>query len=189
PSTDSPGASAGSTPGPVEPDSDADPAQPPRQHFATLREAGAAAGKWVGAAIHEGALASDTTYREIAAREFDYVTPENATKWEPLAPSASSYDWTDADNIINFAADNQQLSKGHTLVWHIQYPTWISDSMSAAEVRSAMQNHIETTMARYKGKVRAWDVVNEAVDVASASGYTESIFWQKLGPEYIEDAF
>src|SRR5688572_14340446 len=157
--------------------------------WSTLREAAAAAGKYVGAAIDLDALHSDATYASILAAEFDELTPENVMKWEPLAPTADTYDWASADEVVDVAEESGQSVKGHTLVWHLQYPTWLSASMTAEELRLAMQSHIETTMGRYAGRVRAWDVVNEAVDVASASGYTESLFYEILGPDYIADAF
>lgn len=155
----------------------------------TLREAAAAAGKYVGAAVSLAALRADESYAAILAREFDEVTPENAMKWEPLAPTADSYDWAEADEIVAAAEQSGQTVKGHTLVWHRQYPSWLSATMTPAELRTAMERHITTTLTRYRGRVRAWDVVNEAVDVTTASGYTESIFYEILGPDYIADAF
>ncbi|WP_437913926.1 endo-1,4-beta-xylanase [Sorangium sp. So ce302] len=154
-----------------------------------LRKAAAAAGKLLGAAVDASALRDEPVYREILAREFDYVTAENAMKWGPLAPTADSYAWADADEIVAFAEEHEQAIKGHTFVWHQQTPSWLNEDMSADELRAALKSHIETTLARYRGRIRAWDVVNEAVDINSGSKYTESIFWRKLGPTYIEDAF
>lgn len=154
-----------------------------------LRKAAADAGKLIGTAVDADALRSDPEYAEILAREFDSITPENATKWGPLAPNAASYAWADADAIVDFAEEHSQAVKGHALVWHRQNPSWVNSSMTAAELSAALKNHIETTLEHFGGRVRAWDVVNEAVDTNTASGYTESIFWEKLGPSYIEDAF
>jgi endo-1,4-beta-xylanase len=157
--------------------------------YATLKEAGAAVGKLIGVALNETPLMSDDTYRRLAAQEFDYVTAENAMKWEALQPSsASEYSWENADEIVQFAQDNGQAIKGHTFVWYMQNPTWAS-SLSADDLRAAMQNHIRATMTRYQGKVRAWDIVNEAVDTDAATGYRENLFWQALGPGYVEEAF
>jgi GH35 family endo-1,4-beta-xylanase len=155
-----------------------------------LRRAAAAAGKLIGAAVDATALRDDASYAALLAREFDYVTPENATKWGPLEPSPDAYDWAAADAIVAAASAAQaQAVKGHALVWHQQTPTWVTDAMTADELAAALKAHIETTLAHFRGKMRAWDVVNEAVDTSTASGYRESIFWQKLGPRYIEDAF
>lgn len=155
----------------------------------TLREVARSAGVRIGAAVSVTALRDDPQYAEILAREFGSVTPENATKWEPLAPSAGGYNWEDADAIVEFAEEHDQMIKGHTFVWHRQTPRWLTSTMTAEEVSVALKNHIEMTLSRYRGRIFAWDVVNEAVDISTNSGYTESIFWEKLGPEYIADAF
>lgn len=157
--------------------------------FETLREAAEAAGVFIGAAVNDPAFRDDGTFRDVLAREFDYVTHENVAKWGPLAPSSNSYDWGPVDAVIDFAEDSDQEVKFHTHIWHRQYPSWIDESMSPDQLRSAMKSHIEATMNRYQGRIRAWDVVNEAVDVESPSGYTESVFYDVLGPSYIEDAF
>ncbi len=154
----------------------------------SLREAAAAVRTLIGTAVDARALAEDERYRELLVREFDYVTPENAMKWEPLAPSSDSYSWEDADAIVDFAVEHELEIKGHTLVWHRQHPSWIN-ALGEAELAAALQRHIETTMARYRGKIRAWDVVNEAVDTATDSGYTDSVFYRTLGSGYIADAF
>jgi endo-1,4-beta-xylanase len=164
------------------------PGAPPPA-FATLKEAGAAAQRLVGVALNESPLSSDDSYRRIAAQEFDYVTAENAMKWQPLQPSSAEvYSWDNADAIVQFAQDGEQAIKGHTFVWYMQNPDWAAE-LTAEELRTAMQNHIRTTMTRYAGKVRAWDIVNESVDVDASTGYKENIFWEKLGPGYVEEAF
>lgn len=175
----------GSDSGAPGPTADASTSSVPR----TLREAADRAGKLIGVAIEAGALRDDPTYGEVLAREFDYVTPEDAAKWGSLAPSPDAQTWEELDTLLAFSEQHGQAFKGHTFVWHQQTPSWVTEAMSAEELRAALQSHIETTLGRYRGRMRAWDVVNEAVDVDSASGYTESIFWRKLGPSYIEDAF
>jgi GH35 family endo-1,4-beta-xylanase len=159
-------------------------AQPPG-----LRDAAARANRLLGTAVDANALRNDATYADLLAREFDYATPENATKWGFLAPTPTTYAWADADAIVAFAEAHSQRVKGHVLVWHKQAPAWVNDAMTADELQAALQNHIETTLAHFRGRIRAWDVVNEAIDTSTASGFTESIFWQKLGPSYIENAF
>lgn len=161
----------------------------PGSEFQSLRAAAAAAGKLIGVAVEAPALRSDPSYAEVLSREFDYVTPEDAGKWGPLAPTPDTQTWDDLDAIVALAEEQGQAIKGHTFVWHRQMPTWVNDAMSAEELRAALQSHIEATLARYRGKIRAWDVVNEAVDVNTESGYTDSVFYRTLGPSYIEEAF
>lgn len=154
-----------------------------------LLRAAIAGNRLLGAAVNASALRDDSTYGEVLAREFDYVTPENAMKWGPLESSPGDYSWADADALVEYAAKHSQQIKGHTLIWHQQLPTWVNDSLSADDLNAAIKSHIETTLDHFRGRIRAWDVVNEAVDTSTASGYTESVLYTTLGPSYIENAF
>lgn len=152
---------------------------PPPGGYATLREAGAAVSKLIGVAIAAGPLGSDATYRDIAAQQFDYVTPEDAMKWGPLQPTSAANDWTDADAIVDFAANSEQAVKGHTFVWYQQNPSWLTDAVNATDLGNLLQSHIRETVRRYNGKVRAWDIVNEAIDTDSPTGYRENNLLRK----------
>ena len=50
-----------------------------------------------------------------------------------------------------------------------------------------MYNHIMTVVDHYKGKVKGWDVVNEAIE--DDGSYRQSPYYKIIGPEYIELAF
>jgi len=154
-----------------------------------LSQAATNAGKSLGTAVREPALVEDPTFRDVLLREFTQVTPENAMKWGPLAPTPSTYAWEDADTFVEFAEEHDLAIHGHTLVWDEQLPRWVNANMTAENLRAALRNHIQTTVTRYRGRIHRWDVVNEAVDAETASGFTESILWQRLGPDYIRDAF
>src|SRR6478609_6901947 len=80
--------------------------------------------------------------------------------------------------------------KGHTLVWHMQLPTWVSNLSTADAVRSAMNKHITSVMNHYKSDstVVAWDVVNEAWE-NDGSKLRNSPFFAKLGAGFIDEAF
>ena len=58
---------------------------------------------------------------------------------------------------------------GHTLVWHQQTPRWVFEDATGAPVSrdtllARLHDHIQTVVGRYRGRVKGWDVVNEAVD-------------------------
>ncbi|QFU89119.1 endo-1,4-beta-xylanase [Amycolatopsis sp. YIM 10] len=142
--------------------------------------------RYVGSAVPAGALANEADFRTTLTREFDSVTPENEMKWASLEPNRGQYNWSGADSIVNYAQQNGKSVRGHTLVWHNQYPGWLN-SLSANDLRAAVQKHITTVMTRYKGKIRAWDVVNEVFNEDGSR--RDSIFQQKLGSNYIADAF
>jgi GH35 family endo-1,4-beta-xylanase len=123
----------------------------------------AAGDRFIGTAVDVNALASIPQYATVLAREFNYVTPENAMKWGSLEATQGTWTFGGADAVVAAAQANGQAIKGHTFVWWQQNPSWIS-SLTADQLNAAVQANITTTVGRYAGVVRAWDVVNEAID-------------------------
>jgi endo-1,4-beta-xylanase len=157
----------------------------------TLRaaiEAGHGGFQHVGAAASIGAIHSDATYAATLAREFDYVTPENDMKWEVIEPGPNRWNWAPADGLVAWASAHGMRVKGHTLVWHQQLPSWIASMTNAEGVKRALIDHITAEVAHFKGRLVAWDVVNEAV-LDDGSGLRPDIFFSALGPEYVKLAF
>ncbi len=142
--------------------------------------------RYVGSAVPASALANEPDYRAVLTREFDNFTPENEMKWGVVEPARGQYDWSGADAIVGYARQHGKTVRGHTLVWHSQLPDWVG-GLSAADLRTAVRQHIATEMTRYRGKIRAWDVVNEAFNDDGTR--RASVFQQKLGDGYIADAF
>lgn len=141
----------------------------------------------IGAALSVEALADDAVYAELAGREFNSVTPENAMKWGPTEPSQGELTFAGADAIVEFAEAHDQRVRGHTLVWHQQLPAWVTDALTAEELGAAMDARIDAMLARYRGRVATWDVVNEAID--DTAHPRDTLFLRKLGIAYIERAF
>jgi endo-1,4-beta-xylanase len=152
---------------------------------ATLKEAGSCTERLVGVALSAAHLA-EGPYAE-AALEFNYVTPENEMKWDVTEPTQNGFTFELGDQIVDFAVQNGMKVKGHALVWHNQLPQWLTSMTNADQIRSAMINHIQGVMEYYRGKVIAWDVVNEAFD--DDGSLRDSIFSRYLGDSFIEAAF
>ncbi|MEU5595001.1 non-reducing end alpha-L-arabinofuranosidase family hydrolase [Streptomyces sp. NPDC020298] len=153
----------------------------------TLGAQAAQSGRYFGAAVAAGKL-GDGTYATVLDREFNMVTPENEMKWDTTERSRGSFNFAPADQIVNHATAHGQRVRGHTLVWHSQLPGWVSGITDANTLRSVMNNHITTEMSHFKGKIYAWDVVNEAF--ADGSGqHRGSVFQNVLGNGFIETAF
>jgi len=79
---------------------------------------------------------------------------------------------------------------GHALIWHNATPTWVENFAGTdAEFEAMVKDYITTTVTRYKGKVRSWDVVNEALEDGSGHPLRNSVFKQKMGDDYIKKCF
>jgi endo-1,4-beta-xylanase len=157
----------------------------PAQASGPLKEHAAAHGLYFGDAVDNNEI-SDSAYRPHIAAEFSQLTPGNAMKWDALQPQPGQFSYGRADEIVALAQQNGQTVRGHTLVWHNQTPGWVQN-LDATALRTALRNHIQTVVSRYRGDLYAWDVVNEPLN---EDGTMRNSFWyQKLGSSYIADAF
>ena len=131
---------------------------------------------------------------KLIVSQFNSMTPENVMKMGPIHPKEKEYNWEPADKVIAFATENKMKVRGHALIWHNQTPDWFFTNENGEEVSKEvlldrMKKHITAVVTRYKGKIYAWDVVNEAVPDTTANVYRESKFYKIIGPEFIEKAF
>ncbi|MFF7990552.1 endo-1,4-beta-xylanase [Kitasatospora xanthocidica] len=154
----------------------------------TLGAAAAGSGRYFGTAVASGRL-GDPTYSGILDREFTMVTPENEMKWDTVEPSRGSFNFGPADSIVGHASAHGQKMRGHTLVWHSQLPAWVRSINDATTLRGVMNNHITQEATHYKGKIYAWDVVNEAFADDGSGRHRSSVFQDVLGDGFIEEAF
>ena len=142
----------------------------------------------VGAAISEDQiLGKDKKSISIVKNEYNTITPENSLKWMFIEPQPNKFNFDVSDKYVDFGMKNNMHIVGHALVWHSQ----LSDYMKGIKDRKTMsfhiQNHINTLVKRYKGKIHTWDVVNEALNEDGT--LRESLFFNIMGSEYIENSF
>lgn len=152
----------------------------------SLRAAAVADGRRIGAAVQSGLL-NEGRYGGTVAREFNYLTAEYEMKWGAIEATRGSNDFQAGDAIVSFARAQGMDVKGHTLLWHQSLPAWVS-GLSASDLRTAVATHIREVAGHFRGRVHAWDVVNEAVS-EDGTGLRDTVFRQKLGDGYIADAF
>ncbi len=149
----------------------------------------------IGVAVSMASLhGSDSA---LIVKEFNSVTPENDMKMGPIHPSENVYNWKNADAIVDFAVSHQIRIRGHNLCWHNQEAAWMFKGPNGEPVTKELllqrlKDHIFAVAGRYKGKIYAWDVVNEAVDDSddTTQVYRKSN-WYKIcnGPDFIDSAF
>jgi endo-1,4-beta-xylanase len=127
-------------------------------------------------------------------KQFNSLTPENVMKPGPIHPEENRYHWDGADAIVNFAHQNHLKVRGHTLCWHQQTGDWFFKDtdgklVSKEVLLQRLHDHINAVVSRYKGKVYAWDVVNEAIDDDPKNFLRNSLWYQICGEDFIIKAF
>ena len=147
----------------------------------------------IGTAVNASQFTEKNTVEAaIVKAQFNAITPENVMKWEEIHPAPDRYRFEPADRYVEFGEKNGMFIVGHTLVWHSQVPKWVfSDDTGRPVDRetllSRMRDHIHTVAGRYKGRVKGWDVVNEAL--ADDGSLRDSPWREIIGDDYIEKAF
>jgi endo-1,4-beta-xylanase len=160
----------------------------------SLRDLAARIGLRIGTAVIPFDL-DNAPYAKVLAEQFSVVTPGNEMKWGVVEPVRGQFDWSGADRLVKFAQEHGQLVRGHTLLWHNQLPTWLTDgvtngSISASQLKDLLKQHIFTEVGRFRGKIWQWDVANEFFTDANPPGVNPDDFWvSNLGPDIIGQAF
>jgi endo-1,4-beta-xylanase len=148
---------------------------------------------FVGAAVNAAQFTEkDARGAALVETQFNSITPENALKWENIHPRLDTYAFDLPDKYVAFGEANHMFIVGHCLVWHNQIPDSVfRDAQGNLVTREVllqrMRDHIHTVVGRYKGRIKSWDVVNEALN---EDGTLRQSLWLKIiGEDYIEKAF
>ena len=147
----------------------------------------------IGVAMNEAQITeADSSSVAIIKNHFNSITAENCMKSEELQPVEGEFNFKLADQFVKFGEENNMYIIGHTLVWHSQAPKWFFTDATGKDVTrevliERMKKHINTVVGRYKGKVKGWDVVNEAFE--DDGSWRNSKFYQIIGEDYIRLAF
>jgi GH35 family endo-1,4-beta-xylanase len=159
----------------------------------TLRGLASAKGRSFGVAVDVTFFgANPAAYDAVVAREFNLIVAGNVMKWSSIHRDGRySYRWTNPDAMVAFAQANGMKVRGHTLAWHQQNPTWLTNTTWDPEtLKVVLKEHIDSVVGHYKGKILAWDVVNEAFNDGTGSlRVTGSPWAATLGAGYIDLAF
>ncbi|WP_188190104.1 endo-1,4-beta-xylanase [Nonomuraea sp. SYSU D8015] len=126
---------------------------------------------------------------ELLARHFNGITPGNELKWDATEPREGEFAFADGDHLVDFGVEHDMTIRGHTLVWHSQTPAWVFEGADKETLLRRVENHVRTLVTRYKGKISAWDVVNEVIDENQPDGLRRSKWYEIAGLDYIRTAF
>ncbi|MGW4961839.1 endo-1,4-beta-xylanase [Nonomuraea sp. NPDC004186] len=126
---------------------------------------------------------------ELLSRHFSGVTPGNELKWDATEPREGEFTFADGDFLVDFATRHGMTIRGHTLAWHSQTPDWVFQNADKELLLKRLETHVRTLVTRYKGKIAAWDVVNEVVDENQPDGLRRSKWYEIAGLDFIRTAF
>ncbi|MBC3872662.1 endo-1,4-beta-xylanase [Undibacterium flavidum] len=147
----------------------------------------------VGVALNVGNELGDLAdIQESAAlihQQFNSIVAENGMKMRFLHPAINTYDFAAADALVSYARGHGMMMHGHTLIWHhdSQLPDWMKTYQG--DWQAMLRDHVQQICRHFAGKLKSWDVVNEAIDNKLPDQYRATLFLDKLGPAYIEQAF
>ncbi len=147
----------------------------------------------IGAALNaEQFFERDTAGARLVKTHFNSITAENVLKWELVHPRLGEYDFAASDRFVEFGTANGMTVIGHTLVWHSQTPRWVFQDAAGAPVSrdtllARMRDHIHTVVGRYRGRIKGWDVVNEALN--EDGSLRRSPWLTIIGEDYLDKAF
>lgn len=162
----------------------------------------------IGVAVNQRQFTGeDTNGVALITSQFDALSPENVLKWEIVhpRPGTNGYNFEPGDAYVAFGEKNKMLLVGHTLAWHNQTPRWVfqdengralngTNAADRALLLQRLHDHIQTVVGRYRGRIKIWDVVNEALNDSSNSNDTNMLRknspWVRiLGEAFIVKAF
>lgn len=134
----------------------------------------------------------DPAADKLIKSQFNSIVAENAMKSMHMQPQEGKFNFKDADKFVEYGESNNMFLIGHTLIWHSQAPSWFfkneqGEDVSKEVLIERMRKHITTIVSRYKGRIKGWDVVNEAI--LDDGSWRKSKFYNIIGEEFIELAF
>lgn len=112
---------------------------------------------------------NEPAYRDILTSQHNFVILDNTPNWHfngyDLRPSRTAYDFWQLDYLVGYADRYSMPMRLQHLLWGEQkwLPDWLlHGGYSRSELYAIVDDHIQTIMGRYKGKIREYTVVNEA---------------------------
>jgi endo-1,4-beta-xylanase len=151
----------------------------------SLKSAAARSYRHWGVAITEAQL-QDPAFRALVLAQAAMIVPEWEMKWDGLEPAPGRFNFSAPDRLLGFARHQGLQMRGHTLVWHQQLPDWVV-ALSPAKTKQALESYVTTVVAHYRNSLQSWDVVNEPI-AEDGSGLRHSLWLERLGPNYIDQA-
>lgn len=147
----------------------------------------------IGVALNQRQIIGlDTCAIKLVKHHFNSIVAENCMKCDAIHPEENRFDFTDTDRFVAFGEENKMAIIGHCLLWHSQLAPWFcidenGENVSPEVLKERIKTHIYTIVGRYKGRIKGWDVVNEAIE--NDGSWRKTPFYEILGADFIPLAF
>ncbi|MBC7905223.1 MAG: endo-1,4-beta-xylanase [Rhodospirillaceae bacterium] len=157
---------------------------------ASLRDTACRRGVRFGTAVASGDLAQPA-YARLVAQECAVLVPTWEMKWGAVQKQSGHFTFGPADAIADFARAHNMMLRGHTIVWHVSMPDWLSQRLTSRNWPAMLAQHMGAVLGRYRNEVAEWDIVNEAVepDDGRTDGLRDSAWLRAAGPAYVAEAY
>lgn len=158
----------------------------------TLREA-AGARLLVGCAVNTADL-RDPKLAGLVAAQFNCLTPEYEMMPEKLMEETGRFHFEQADEIVSFAQAHGMPVCGHMLMWHFVSRRALFEGPDGTPLPrdralANLERYIREVMGHFKGRVKAWNVVNEALSDRDGEYLRDTPARRAIGDDYVEKAF
>ncbi|KAK8963670.1 hypothetical protein KSP40_PGU019519 [Platanthera guangdongensis] len=115
----------------------------------------------IGACINRSDIDNENL-AEFFKNNFSWGVFGNELKWYWTEPQQGIFNYTDADELLDFFNKNGVLGRGHCIFWEVESAVqpWLQ-SLNKNSLTIAVQNRLTGLLTRYKGKFKHYDVNNE----------------------------
>jgi endo-1,4-beta-xylanase len=157
----------------------------------SLKARAAVRGILYGCMVTRAMLQSSPDFCAAVVREAGIIVPGNEMKWASTQPKRGPADYRDSDAIGKFASENGLALRGHTAAWHVNLPAWVTQDLAAPGGRDLLDSRVRSVVGHFQGRVKEWDVVNEAIEPRDGLGRSlrNSQLYRAGGPTFIADCF
>ena len=156
----------------------------------------------LGAAVVSEYLRQDPDggqYQKTVLDNYTMIEPENDLKPPALWQGVGKYDFSKPDFFVDWAMKHKMKVRGHVLLYASDngytIPRWLLNmekEITPEQAKTMLHDYIISVAGRYKGKIMAWDVINEAIEDRPNSNpfnLRNSFWYRKLGVDFVELAF
>lgn len=158
--------------------------KPPTLLTPPLKDLAAAHNIALGVRVEPDSL-HNSIYAGIVSSQFNFLTLDGGgSSFSQIQPGPTTYDFSNADKMVNFATQHNMPVQFHHLVWGdaVNLPNWLlKGSYSKSQILQILHNHIFTIMSRYRGRVQTYTVVNEAFSEDQHIYGVKNWFLDRLG--------